>query len=433
MSGVIRPRRNPPQLLVATLLGGAMALGASACEQPLVIAPVSPDRIEHTPVSGIGGVVFTPTPTPGPSATPTVAPTVMMDPPEPLDVAPGFHVGVFAENVGPVRNLERAPNGDVFASLPELAAIVVLPDRNGDGVAEAGSTWFIGPGLNHPTGMVFSGGALWVANTDGVVRFDYQPGALVASGPPTLVFPLPGGGRNPDRAIIVDDREQLYVGVGTECNACFPTDQRSGTVLRYALDGSGASLFARGFRDPAGMARDPSTGEIWLSDRARDDRGDDGPPDELNLLQPGGDFGWPGCVGDRQRDATLGGNVDCARTLPPTIAFPAHLAPTGMTFNAAQMLPEAMRDDLFVVSAGSTQRTLPIGYKLMRVVMEGGRPTGEVADVVRGWLRPDTRRWGRPVDVEAAADGALLIADNAGGRVYRVTYDAPRPTATPPR
>jgi glucose/arabinose dehydrogenase len=181
------------------------------------------------------------------------------------------------------------------------------------------------------------------------------------------------------------------------------------------------------------MAQDPLTGEVWLTDKARDDLGDDGPPDELNRLVPGGDYGWPRCTADRQPDREFGGGGGCADTIPPAIAFPAHLAPTGMAFYEGDMFPEEMRDDLFIASAGSTMRSLPIGSKVMRVAFEGGRPTGEVVDAVRGWLRLDTRRWGRPVDVEPAADGAMLIADDAGGRVFRLFYDPIRPTATPPR
>ena len=421
-----------PRTAVLSLLLSPWPLGLlSGCQPADPVAPISPSRMEHTPIAGVGGVVYTPTPTPGPSVTPTVAPTVVREPPEPLHAPGGFRVGLFADQLGPVRALERAPNGDIFASLPALDTILVLPDRDRDGAADGIYSWFAGPGLHHPVGMAFSEGALWVANTDGVIRFEYAEGDVSANGPPALVFPLPGGGRNPDRSLIIDAHDWLYVGVGAPCNACLPPDQRAASVLRYAVDGSEAALYANGLRDPAGLAQNPLTGEIWLTDKARDDRGDDGPPDELNQLVPGGDYGWPRCTGNRRPDGEFVGG--CTDTIPPVIAFPAHLAPTGLAFYEGDMFPEDMRDDLFVTSQGSTMRSLPIGYKLMRVAFEGGRPTGEVIDAVHGWLRPDTRRWGRPVDVEPAADGALLIADDAGGRVYRLFYDPPKPTATPPR
>lgn len=427
-----RPAAHGSHFGSALLAPLALLLGG--CGAPTPIAPVSPSVLELTPVAGLGGTVYTATPTPGPSPTPTVAATVDAPPPEGLDMDPHMRAYVFAEDLGAVWGMAVGPGGDLFVTVPEQDRIWVLPDRDGNGRADAAHVFHEGFGLNRPYGIAFRGRELWVANTDGVARFDYyEPGDLAAAAPPQLVVPLPAGGRNPARSLAFDDEGRLYVGVGASCNACIESDPRLGAVLRFDEDGGGAALYSRGLRDPAGIAIHPGTGEVYVTDKARDDLGDDGPPEELNRLVPGGDFGWPACHGFREGDPRLGGTAArCAPTIPPALAFAAHSAPIGAAFYDGEMFPEDWQGDLLVTSYGSTMRRIPFGHKIMRVPFEGGQPTGEVFDLVTGWLRPDTRRWGRPVDLVVAPDGALLMSDEAGERIYRFTYAAPTPTATPP-
>ncbi len=414
--------------LTAVMLAAVVQLG---CQPPPVVAPISPGRLDHTPVAGIAGVVFTSTPTPGPSPTPIVAATVLAEPPEPLTVATDFAVSVFADSVGAVWGLARAPNGDIFATIPEDNRVIVLPDRDRNGIADFVGTWYGGAGLNVPYGVVVHAGWVWVADTDGVVRFPYAEGQLEAGGAPEQVMPLPGFGRNPARAIAFDREGRMHIGVGANCNACIETDTRAAAVLRFQADGTDGVLFARGLRDPAHLAVQPETGAIWATDKARDDLGDNGPPDELNLLIPGGDHGWPACTSDRRADAEFGGSSDrCLETIPSSIAFEAHSGPAGLAFVEGDGFPEEWKGHLFVALSGSTNRTLPIGHRIVRVPFEGGVPTGEVIDFVSGWLRPDTRRWGRPVELLFATDGALLVSDSGGHRIYRVVH-TPRRRGTP--
>ena len=404
---------------------------ASGCQARAPIPPIAPDRLERTPVAGVAGVVFTSTPTVGPSPTPVVVATVMAEPPEPLTVAPDFQVSVFAEAVGEVWGLGRAPNGDVFATVPSGDRILFLPDRDSNGIVDAIGIWYAGPGLNAPYDVEIAGGWLWVADTDAVVRFPYSDGQVEADSAPEVVIPLPGGGRNPARSLAFDAEDRLHVGVGASCNACIESDARGAAVLRFEQDGSDGVLFARGLRDPAHLAVHPETGTIWATDKARDDRGDDGPPDELNLLIPGADHGWPSCTGDRQADSQLGGSrVGCLETIPPALAFPAHTGSAGMAFGEGESIPAEWKGDLFVAFSGSNSRSLPIGHKIVRIPFQGGMPTGDVVDLVAGWLRPDTRRWGRPVDLLFAKDGSLLVADQGGRRIYRIVH-APLRRGTP--
>lgn len=415
---------------------GLAALGAgavlTACARRGAMLPSSPLDLEDTPPAGRGGVIFTPTPTPGPSPTPSVAPTVVVDPPEPLQLAPGLRASVYAEAVGPVERLAVAPNGDVFAALPRENRIVALPDRNRDGYADGVTTWWDGAGLNGPDGLAFWSDTLWVANEDGLARFPYHAGDVTALAPPTTVVPLPSGGRVRGRSLAVNRQGQLFLGVGASCNACVEDDIRRATVLRVDAETGRTQRYSSGLRAPSGIAVDPGSGEVWVTDRARDDLGDATPPDELNRLGPGAEFGWPFCVGAQRPDPQLGATLDiCRATQPPALTFPPHFGVRGAAFYRGAMFPAEYDGGLFVASHGSEVQLALQAYKVLFVPFRAGAPTGEVRDVAAGWMKPDTRLWGRPVDVVVAPDGALLVADEAGRRVFRLIY-APHATPTPP-
>lgn len=420
-----RPRRAGG--VGAWLLVGCLAaslLVVAACEQRPT-GPLVPGAIAFTPLAMIAGPAGLPTS--AASATPSAVATRVVLPPEPLTVPEFFDVSVFADEVGPVRALARAPNGDVFASLPRFGQILVLPDRDGDGVADQKTLFYEGAGLNRPSGLAFHDGDLYVANTDGVVRFDYEDGDLQAGGPPVQVQALPGAGDHWSRMLRSGADGLLYVSVGASCDVCREDDPRRATVLRFG--GDTVQGFALGLRDVGGLAFQPLTGALWATDN---ERSGGFAPSELNQLLAGAHYGWPDCYGDRQVDSTVGGGaLACSETLPPALPLQPRAEPWGLVFAETDRLPGSWRDDLFVAFHGNSDTGLPVGYKIGRVVFEGGLPTGEVFDFVTGWLRPDTRRWGRPSDLMFAADGALLIADDGGERIYRVHYDAPTPTPTP--
>lgn len=419
----------PLRLVAALSLAAAVFL--VGCEPSEPIAPLSPGRLDHTPVAGFAGVVFTSTPTPGPSPTPVIIPTRIAEPPEPLNVAPDFAVSVFAESVGAVWGLGIAPNGDVFMALPEEDRVLVAFDRDRDGIADSVATWYGGYGLNAPYDVQVHGGWLWVADTDAIVRFPYADGQLEAGGAPEQILALPGEGRNPARSLAFDAEGRLHAGVGAYCNACIEGDTRAAAVLRFEVDGSGGVIFARGLRDPAHLAIQPETGAVWATDKARDDKGDDGPPDEVNRLVPGGDHGWPACTGDRRPDTEFGGSsASCLETIPPAVTFDAFSGAAGLAFVQGDGFPDEWHGHLLVALSGAAGRSLPIGHRIVRLPFEDGVPTGEIVDFVSGWLRPDTRRWGKPVDLVFAADGALLVSDPGGRRIYRVAH-APSRRGTP--
>jgi glucose/arabinose dehydrogenase len=243
---------------------------------------------------------------------------------------------------------------------------------------------------------------------------------------------LPGEGQHALHSLVIDPDGTIYVGVGSSCNVCSEEDCRRASVLRFAADGSEAVHFASGLRNPSGIALDPTSGAVWVTDAGREGLGQFLPPEELNQLGAGLDFGWPYCFGNRVPDPTVGGGDEiCALTEGPRIELIAHSNPSGLAFYSGDSFPEMYDGGVFVALHGSLDEYLPTGVSVVFLPFESGQPTGEVVGFVEGWLMPDTRRWGIPADVAMAPDGTLFISDEGAGRIYRVYYGGSRATATP--
>ncbi len=334
----------------------------------------------------------------------------------------GFHIALYAEPLAGVRFMTLGPEGSVYATLTRSGRVVRLTDADRDGRAERVET--VASGLHLPHGLAFRGETLYVAETHRVIRFDRT------GQPPAVVVPnLPANGGHFTRTILFRG-EDLFVSVGSSCNLCEETDPRRAAVVRYRLDGSGETLFARGLRNSVGLALHPTTGEIWATNNDRDNLGDDLPPDRVNLLQEGGFYGWPYCYLPNQPNPEFNDPQRCRTAIGPAVTLPAHTAPLGLAFYTGSMFPPEYRGDLFVALHGSWNRSVPIGYEVVRVDFAGGRPASAPQPFVFGWLeRPrvgfpgaSAGRWGRPVDLLQLPDGSLLISDDEGGRIYRVTY-----------
>jgi len=224
--------------------------------------------------------------------------------------------------------------------------------------------------------------------------------------------------------VLVGTDEHLYVSVGSTCNACLEEDWRRASVLRLPLSGGTASLFARGLRNSVGLAFHPQTGELWGSDNGRDLLGDDLPPEEVNRIVAGGDYGWPYCYGERIPDPDFGTSERCRQTIPPQVEMQAHSAPLGIAFVEGLAFPESYRRMLLVAFHGSWNRSVPTGYKLVGIPFRAGRPVGAAVDLVGGWLRAGIA-WGRPVAPAVGADGALYLSDDRAGAIYRIRYSLP--------
>ena len=332
-----------------------------------------------------------------------------------LDVVPGFAVGVYAEGLRGARFMTLGPNGVPYLSLTREGRVVKLPDANGDGRADSAIT--VAQGLHLPHGLAFRGDTLYVAETDRVVHF--VPGSTT---PQVVVPDLPHGTGHFTRTIVVGPVDgKLYVSVGSSCNICNESDPRRAAVLRFNPDGSGAEVFARGLRNSVGLAFDPATGELWGTNNDRDLLGDDLPPDRINVLRQGGNYGWPQCYLPGHANPEYA-NADCSHLAAPAMTFQAHSAPLGIAFSTGTQFPPAYRGGAFVAYHGSWNRSVPTGYKVVYVRQRDGRPVA-ITDFVAGFL-PDgaAEAWARPVCLLVTRDGSLLVSDDSGGRIFRVHY-----------
>jgi glucose/arabinose dehydrogenase len=326
----------------------------------------------------------------------------------------GFRVQVFADGLDNVRFMALGRDRAVYASLRRSGHVVRLTDGNGDGVAE-GPT-LVAEGLRNPHGLAFRGDTLYVAEEHRVIRL-VPPDAHLE----VVVSGLPEGGNHFTRTILLRN-EHLYVSIGSSCNLCDERDPRRAAIVRYALDGTGETLFATGLRNSVGLAVRPGSDEIWATNNDRDRLGDDLPPDRVNLVREGGWYGWPECyLPGTPNPEYEGRTARCADAIGPVVTFPAHSAPLGLAFYTGTQFPKEYHGDLFVALHGSWDRSFPTGYKVVRVPMRDGQPAGEPEDFVTGW-QIGRRWWGRPTDVLVGPDGSLLISDDAGGKIYRVWY-----------
>jgi glucose/arabinose dehydrogenase len=344
-----------------------------------------------------------------------------------LTMPPGFTVSEYARVSG-ARFMALGPDGSVYVSRPAAGEVVRLGDADGDGEAETQAVAV--SGLNRPHGLAFHGGYLYVANTDGVVRVRLDANRQ-ATGPTERVNSYSGGGGHWSRSIAFGADSAMYVAIGSSCNMCVEKSGDRAAVMRFDENGSNGRVFASGLRNAVGIAMNPATKQIWVTQNERDNitpDHEDLPPEEINILQDGGDYGWPFCYANRipSPDRDFHDPARCERTIPPALEMQAHSAPLGITFlDRATMFPADWRGDALVALHGSWNRSTPTGAKVVRVRVRDGRPVS-YDDFITGWQGPNGRRWGRPVDVMVHKDGSLLISDDAAGAIYRVTRAADR-------
>jgi glucose/arabinose dehydrogenase len=364
--------------------------------------------------------------------------------------APGLKVNAFATGLKHPRWIEVLPNGDVLVAESNQVAtrigsvfsyamqatmrraralgesanrITLFRDSDGDGVAEQRKIFM--EGLNQPFGMALVGDTFYVGNTDGVVAFPYAAGAdrIDATGKKLVTF-KPGG--HWTRSLLLSpDGKKLYAGVGSSSNiADNGMTEEEGRAAIYELDlASGSSrIFAGGLRNAVGMAWEPQTGVLWTVVNERDGLGDETPPDYLTSVRDGGFYGWPYCywgqtVDDRvPQDAAL-----VAKAITPDYALGGHTASLGLCWLPAGTLP-GFPDGMAIGQHGSWNRSTLSGYKVVFVPFANGRPSGPARDILSGFLAPDEREsYGRPVGVTLGHDGALLVADDVGDVIWRVT------------
>ena len=335
-----------------------------------------------------------------------------------LMAPPGVEVSLYAGGLTEPRFMAADSRGNIYVSLPSKGMVVVLVDKNKNGVAEKKVVF--ADGLDKPHGLAFRGTDLIVAETGRLVLLKDTNGDLKADTREVLTEDIPPDGNHWTRTVVVGPDNKLYVSVGSSCNACVEDDKRRAAILRFS--DSTAEVYATGLRNSVGMAWSPVKNELWAVDNGRDFLGDDLPPDELNKIIQGGNYGWPYCYGERVTDTELGNAWKCKDTIPPVEKLQAHSAPLGIAFGTGLGLSKEFQDALFIAFHGSWNRKIPTGYKVVAVPFHEGRNAGPPVDFLTGWLAPGSKKaWGRPVGLLAGKDGALYVSDDLAGAIYRVT------------
>jgi glucose/arabinose dehydrogenase len=370
--------------------------------------------------------------------------------------AAGTQVAAFAEGLDHPRWLYVLPNGDVLvaetnappkpddskgirgwvmekvmgragAGVPSPNRITLLRDADHDGIAETRTVFL--ENLNSPFGMTLVGNDLYVADSDKLLRFPYQPGATAIKAAGTKVVDLPGGSINhhwTKNVVASKDGRKLYVSVGSNSNVGENGLQaEEGRAAIWEVDRASGQhrIFASGLRNPNGMAWEPQSGKLWTAVNERDEIGSDLVPDYITSVQDGAFYGWPFSYYGQHVDVRVNPqNLDLvAKAIAPDYAVGPHTASLGLTFAENSKLPAPFTNGAFIGQHGSWNRKPHSGYKVIFVPFEAGQPKGQPVDVLTGFLDKDEKAMGRPVGVVIDQQGDLLVADDVGNKVWRVS------------
>ncbi len=397
-------------------------------------------------------------------------------------VPSGFTVTSFADLRSP-RMMVYAPNGDLFVSSPGTNSITIVRDANNDGVVDSQSVYaqgepppprgggpppagaragapargaagpppgrgappvlganapacapppefaVRGPGtLQAPFGLAFHDGYLYVGNTGSLVRYKYTNGDLKPQGEPEKLLDLPTGGHSTRNIVFNRAGTKMYLAVGSQSNNDAGEDCRRAAILEFNPDGTGYRVYASGIRNPVGLALQPGTDIVWTAINERDNLGDDLVPDYATSVKEDGFYGWPySYIGPNYDPRYIGSFPDLVkRTLVPDVLLPSHAAALGITFYTGTQFPQRFRNGGFVALHGSWNRSVASGYKVVFFPMVNGKP-GPIEDFLTGFLASDgangsaIEQWGRPVGVTVARDGSLLVSDDSGNRIWKIS------------
>ena len=343
---------------------------------------------------------------------------------------PGFSISIFADGLQTPRVLAWDGAGNLLVSDMGNGQVVALPDRDNNGAADEKGV--VADGLNNPHGLAFLPAdptRLYIAETDQVAVYNYDQNTLKATGKQKIID-LPPDGEHITRTIMFmppPNQDKLLISVGSSANVVNESDWRRAKILVANSDGSGLRAFASGLRNSVFMAVHPVTKQVWATENGRDYLGGDLPPDEINIIEDGHDYGWPNFYGknihDTQFDSTTypAGQDPAAGKTPSHIDLQAHSAPLGLAFIDSQSWPAEYKYNLLVSFHGSWNRTVPTGDKVVRIRLNRNGVYQGIEDFITGWLQPDGSKLGRPVGILFKQDGSAYISDDQSGVIYRVT------------
>jgi glucose/arabinose dehydrogenase len=336
-----------------------------------------------------------------------------------IQVPPGFRITIFASGLDAPRFMTYGPDGTLYVAEMGANRVVALVDRDHNGVAE--TLIVVADSLIAPSSLAFApDGSLYVGETTRIARLVLDAATHRAINRSVMIDGLPSV-HHTTRTVLFGPNGELYVSIGSSCDLCIERDERRATIMVYSADGKNGRVFARGLRNAVGLALHPLTGELWVTDNGSDLMGDNIPPDTVYIVRDGMDAGWPRCQSGRIVAPEFGGPGACDGVAQPAIELQAHSASLGLTFYTGTQFPSEYHNGLFIAFHGSIYRSVPTGYKVVFVPLDGSQPAGPVRDFATGWLR-GTQALSRPVGLAGAPDGSLMISDDKGGRIYRITY-----------
>lgn len=348
-----------------------------------------------------------------------------------ISLPKGFKIDVFADSLDGSSVSYPGPNPGprmmllkdqvLFVTIPNRGVVAALPDENGDKKAD-GIVTFIDK-LNNPHGIDYYDGWFYIAEENRVIRVKESGNDLRADMGTfqILIDNLPTGGHF-TRTVKIHNNS-LYLSIGSSCNVCNEEDERRAAITKCNIDGTGCKIYAKGLRNSVGFVFHPETGLMYATENGRDMLGEDLPPDEINIIEEGKNYGWPICYGKNIHDTDFDKNVyirdPCMEPfeMPGLVDLQAHSAPLGLAFYNGDSFPKEYRGDLFVAYHGSWNRKEATGYKIVSIDMNNLT----VNDFATGWLTGGNVL-GRPVDIIVADDGSLFVSDDNAGKIYRISY-----------
>lgn len=348
-------------------------------------------------------------------------------------VPEGFSVNIWIDKLESPRWMYVAANGDVFVAQADREGkkgnnVLLFRDKDNDGTFETKTIYI--KNLNQPFGMEIVNDKFYVANNDAVLEFPYDPAATTQSSVGKKITSLPGKPGHWTRNLLASpDKSKMYIAVGSGSNVAengFDKEVKRANILQINLDGTQEKIYASGLRNPVGMAWAPGTNTLWTAVNERDELGDDVPPDYLTSVQEGGFYGWP--------YSYFGQNVDpqvkkedqrpdlVAKAIVPEVALGSHTASLGLVFYEATAFPSTYKNGAFVAQHGSWNRSHFSGYKVVFVPFSNGKPSGKPQDFMTGFIANEDEVYGRPVGLAVLKDGSLLVTDDGGGRIWKISY-----------
>ncbi|PZX48394.1 PQQ-dependent sugar dehydrogenase [Algoriphagus chordae] len=416
-----------PLLALATLSFASCQEKVSK-EEKEELSQTSPDTVQ----TAVGELILPP-----PYSTESVRnQSKLVDWPEgKMPTAPtGFTVTKFAEELDNPRNTYVGPNGDLFVAESNTKGsadrITILRDKDENGDFETQEVFK--EGLNQPYGMLILNDFFYIANTDGLYRYPYKSGQLKLDGEGEKIVDLPAGGYNNHwtrNLIANEDGSKIYISVGSASNVAehgMEEEHRRAGILEINPDGSGEIIYASGLRNPVGMSWNPTTSELWTAVNERDEIGNDLVPDYITSVKKGGFYGWPYSYFGQIEDPRMEGKGQelVEKAIIPDVPVGSHTASLGLTFYDGSTFPEEFKNGAFVGQHGSWNREELAGYKVLFVPFANGKPAGKPMDFLKGFVSDsaESEVYGRPVDVTVLPDGSLLVNDDTGNTLWRVSY-----------